>query len=150
MAGVFIRSTFSIRCIVALTAATFALPLPARCAGCSGVSQDPTHCSAPSESESASNAQSCCARHAAPRTIAATSDNCDRIQSQSCGCNVRPVDRTIVAGEQQTTLPQLLAVLPAGDDVLSASTQFQIQAAPAFASLPPPVPHRILHCSWII
>jgi hypothetical protein len=150
MAGVFTRSTFSIRCLVALTAATFALPLPARCAGCSGGHQDPSHCSAPSESKSSSSAHSCCARHAAPPKSVATSDNCDRIQSQTCGCNVRPVDRATVAGEHQTTLPQLLAVLPARDIVLSDSTQFQIQAAPAFASLPPPVPHRILHCSWII
>jgi hypothetical protein len=63
---------------------------------------------------------------------------------------VRPAERVIVSGDQKVTLQELLAALSSVFPVLADSNPSAFLSIRAFASLPPPVPHRILHCSWII
>ena len=150
MVGALIRPTFPIRCAAFLTALALILPLPARCLGCVADSSNCSHCATQASAAKASPAKSCCARNSSASQHLATNNSCDRVQARTCGCSIQPVDRTLVASEQHSTLPELLAALPSVELVISDSTQSQLQSAPAFASLPPPVPHRILHCSWVI
>jgi hypothetical protein len=82
--------------------------------------------------------------------VLAATANWVHVQSQTCGCNVRPVDRTNVSTEQQGSVQDHLAALPSVQPFFVDAASGIDFAAAAFANLPPPVPHRILHCSWII
>ena len=150
MLGALIRPTFPIRCAAFLTAVALILPLPARCLGCVAETSNCSHCATQASAAKASPVKSCCARNSSTSQHLATNDNCDRVQTRTCGCSIQPVDRTPATSDQHSTLPELLAALPSVELVLSGSTQSQLQSIPAFASLPPRVPHRILHCSWVI
>jgi hypothetical protein len=55
-----------------------------------------------------------------------------------------------VAGERQLSLSDIFPALPAALPLVVDTARSAFQATIAFGDLPPPVPHRILHCSWII
>lgn len=59
-------------------------------------------------------------------------------------------DRTYVTVDRQIIAPELIATLP-NVQLLPTIDAGQInQVAAANENAPLPVPHRILHCSWII
>jgi hypothetical protein len=77
-------------------------------------------------------------------------DGCARLQSRTCNCNLRPADRTAIGNEQRISeSPQPIALTSSAPLFAVASSSIYI-AVTASANLPPPVPHRVLHCSWII
>jgi hypothetical protein len=59
-------------------------------------------------------------------------------------------DRTYVAAERQTLPVDLVATLPSPQPLLAADLGHADWVTVFHGDLPPPVPHRILHCSWII
>jgi hypothetical protein len=70
--------------------------------------------------------------------------------SKICGCKLQVPDRTHAAADRQTLVSDLMAALPAVQPLLSVDAGQINRIAAACENLPPPVPHRILHCSWII
>jgi len=59
-------------------------------------------------------------------------------------------DRTNVAADRQLNTSDLVATLPSVEPLLTITASPINRSAAAYENLPPPVPHRILHCSWII
>jgi hypothetical protein len=151
MATLLTRPSFLARCAALLTAVTLVLPLPARCANCTTASTDCPHCAAAKlEAQPHSDStRPCCVRNAADQKNIATCTY-HQIEARACDCSVHPVERVIVSSEQKATLHELLTAFSSIAPVLSDSTDSLLHSIPAFASLPPPVPHRILHCSWVI
>lgn len=75
---------------------------------------------------------------------------CGAHAANKCDCKVQPVDRTNLSRNSQVDIDKFLAALPAVTLSLDGVTHqigFQLQG---HGNLPPPVPHRVLHCSWII
>jgi len=152
MVGHVVRPTLSIRCAIILAAAVaLALPIPARCASCAAGASECAHCRAASKTATPSGTRPCCQRHTATHgAVAAEATNCVHVQSRTCGCNIQPVDRTYASADQRVSVSDHLAALPSVQPLLFNATRGRNSAATAFTDLPPPVPHRILHCSWII
>ena len=59
-------------------------------------------------------------------------------------------DRTYIAADRQINVSDLTATLPSVQPLLTIDAGQINQIAAANENVPPPVPHRILHCSWII
>jgi hypothetical protein len=59
-------------------------------------------------------------------------------------------DRTYVAADRQIIVSDLIATLPNVQPLLTIDAGQVNRIAAANDGVPPPVPHRILHCSWII
>jgi len=59
-------------------------------------------------------------------------------------------DRAYVAADRQIIAPDLIATLPSVQPLPTIDAGQINQIAAANENAPPPVPHRILHCSWII
>ena len=150
MLGASVHPMSSIRGAVALfLASALILPLPAHCASCDAGAVNCSQC----ELAAANNQHSvlpCCERHAAADAHSVRgNDNCVGWQSRTCNCNIRPIDRSVVSIEQ-VSIADHFAISHAPAPLLAeAPSSFEI-AARGFANLPPPVPHRVLHCSWII
>jgi hypothetical protein len=162
-----IRSALIIAAAVALI-----LPLPARCLSCSSGDADCTTAvrgspdpappptaglqpciryRAPHSSISPPARRSCCEhRNFANRTAAQAAACQSHIQSKTCGCKLQVPDRTYVAAERQTVPADLVAIFPALQPIFAADSGHADWVTAAYGNLPPPVPHRILHCSWII
>jgi hypothetical protein len=145
-----------IRFTAILVAAITLLPVPGRCASCSIGTEQCSRCTAnrheppsPTKSEPAA----CCERHASEsaRTTAADDACNDAGVRHVCGCSLRPAHRTTPSIDKTSVAPELNAGL-----VLATISPIYLSAtsSPAvaldLAALPPPIPHRILHCSWII
>ncbi|MCI0331695.1 MAG: hypothetical protein L0228_00540 [Planctomycetes bacterium] len=106
-----------------------------------------------SHSASRRDASTCCQRresaHSAPTSGAAVGTA--KHVLHTCGCRLLPVQRTTPPVEKVNSSPELVAglslvaILPLNPSACDASAgDFTL------ANLPPPIPHRILHCSWII
>jgi hypothetical protein len=155
------------RSAVALaTAIALLLPLPVRCAACSTGSDRCPCCSAyggeflgsteliavrDSHGEALAQTRTCCQSHvatdAAP-TAAATKSL--HPSHHACGCSARPAPRTTRPVEKLHVSPETLAGLADGFQ-LPFSLQADVASTPIIhVAASPPIPHRILHCSWII
>lgn len=142
--------------LVATLAAAFALPLPA--GACCGGAESCCRAAktGPSQPASATPAASCCRRHASSEELGparceqspccrATTDSND---TSACLCSHSadqqriPPDRSSDLGQPAVLLGPALQTLV---DLDGSGT-----AAPAqFADIPA-IPHRILHCTWLI
>jgi len=141
-----IRSTVIIAAGVALI-----LPLPARCMSCSVGEINCAHCQSTHANPSPTAHRSCCEQHAIASHQSASTGRCSsQLQSKTCGCKLQAPDRTYVAADRQIIAPDLVALLPPTQPLLSADASQVTRYDETLGNLPPPVPHRILHCSWII
>ena len=140
--------------VILVTAFAMLLPLPARCALCSTGADMCSRCVAADTDKAASRSatRDCCQRPATPEERCVSDSATQTVQHSStgCGCGASPDDRTFPTEQQLAPTQDQLAAIP------TAATSFadnsaQIDAA-AFTSagLPPLIPHRILHCSWLI
>lgn len=152
MLGTNLRPSHATRCAVILTAAVaLILPLPARCASCSVGASDCSHCQTAQSSATLPAHRSCCERHADPDRNATLSANCScHVQSKTCGCNLQAPDRAVIGADRQIIASDLIATLPNVQPLPTIDAGQINRIAAANESVPPPVPHRILHCSWII
>lgn len=146
-----------LRAAVALAAAfALLLPLPARCAACALNPTACNYCTIAAESHrnatSASPARSCCNKpHSSAPRAASPADSASTQSHHSCGCAYQSMPRSTSTVAKLSLTPELTAgLIPAnalpGDITINSQTVNVL----ATASLPPPVPHRILHCTWII
>jgi hypothetical protein len=149
MLGVSVHPTFSVRGAGALfLASALILPPPGQCASCDAGGGNCSQGELATANQHA--VRPCCQRHAAAHSRSAIAkDNCATWQSRSCNCNIRPIDRSVVSFEQ-VSIANHFAISHSPAPLLTAVTANFETAAASFANLPPPVPHRILHCSWII
>jgi hypothetical protein len=154
MASLVLRPAAAARSLIGLvTALAVMLPLPARCASCSTGGECPRCAAAKPDKESSRHVPGfCCQRRAAADDRLLTDVAVGVLQDDpsTCGCGVRPTHRTAPPAKELTLSPELIyafaptAFLPANP---SANA---LAAAITLADLPPPIPHRILHCSWVI
>jgi hypothetical protein len=141
-----IRSAVIIAASVALI-----LPLPARCLSCSHGDANCTRCQTAHSDNAQPAHRSCCEHRAEVKRIAAQAAACQsHIQSKTCACKMQVPDRTYVTAERQSVPSDLAAILPAAQPLLAADPGRTDWVTAPYGNLPPPVPHRILHCSWII
>jgi hypothetical protein len=152
MVGLVLRPSIPARFAVILTAAmAMLLPSPARCDGCGTGKSDCPHCVAAKLNSATSPVRPCCQRQAVANHTTAIADTvCTKVRTVPCGCCVRPADRAWVPVELQVSAQDILLALPAGQPLQFDAGNPSTAAVAAIADLPPPVPHRVLHCSWII
>jgi hypothetical protein len=152
MLGALVRPSETVRRAITLAAAlALFLPLPAQCASCAVGKTDCSHCQAAHANTAPPVHRSCCDRHAVAKPKADSTANCaNHVDAKTCGCKLQTPDRTYVTVDRVVIAPDLIAMLPTAQPLLSADAGRASFAAELFGSLPPPVPHRILHCSWII
>jgi len=150
MIGLALNPSIPARFAVVLSAAmALLLPAPARCDGCGTGKTNCPHCVAAVATAPIAPARPCCQNHTANhRGIA--NPACEQVRTAPCSCCIRPADRAWAPAETQISTQEILAALPAGQPLQLSVTSASIAAVAALADLPPPVPHRILHCSWII
>jgi hypothetical protein len=151
MLGVLLRPSTAIRRAVNIaTAVALIVPLPARCGSCSAGTTDCSRCQAAQRSAAEPTHRRCCAGHTVPSRQATSIANCSsHVQSKTCACNFQVPDRTYVAADRQIAA-DLIATLPNVQPLLTIDAGQINPITAANDNLPPPVPHRILHCSWII
>jgi hypothetical protein len=153
------------RSMVALaTAVALLLPLPARCAACSAGADRCQQCASHvaeslqakicrgQDSDSTNQARPCCQRHTtadSPDTASFAAASAGQTY-HPCGCGVRPVSRTNQSVERFSASPELSAGLVSVAAVPPAPATGTAAAGDFVVSLAPSIPHRILHCSWII
>jgi len=148
MLGAGVHPACSIRSVVALlVASALILPPPAHCASCDSGAVNCSQCELAAANHQ-HPARPCCQRHAAAHPATAK-DNCIGWQSRTCNCNIRPLDRPVVSSEQ-VSISNHFAISHAPAPQLAEGPSDFESAAWGIANLPPPVPHRVLHCSWII
>jgi hypothetical protein len=144
----------AVRSVVALaTSFALLLPLPARCAPCSaGNDHCPHVAESLRDSDSNEKAHICCQRHttinSTPTATAAPHSVHQNLHT--CGCVVRPAPRTTPLVEKFTASPELVAGLPSAAYAPSSLTAATAPTGVTSLPTPPPIPHRILHCSLII
>ena len=139
--------------VVFAAALAMLLPLPARCAACpTNAGANCARCAAANADDAKSRAPRPCSRHRAKSGDEAAAGDLIRSVSNHalhCGCHARPVHRTLPPSEQLVLVPDLFAALP----VLPLPAAIEAHpgaVALTLGDLPPPIPHRILHCSWLI
>jgi len=151
MLGGALHPSLSTRCaLLFAVAVALVLPAPARCASCANGTDNCAQCEATANAASASSVRPCCQNHAAPEHAAPVATSCQQVHVGKCNCNLRPVDRTAVSVERLSVTPEIVATLPAVQPVLAISANASGLVVFAIADLPPPLPHRVLHCAWII
>jgi hypothetical protein len=152
MVGLVVRPSIPVRFAVILTAAmAMLLPSSARCDGCGTSESECPNCVAARLNAATTPARPCCQRQTAadPATSLALS-KCVAVHTAPCDCSVRPADRAWVPVERQLSIQDILETLPIAQPLHLDAGNHSILAVAALADLPPPVPHRVLHCSWII
>jgi hypothetical protein len=151
MVGLVVRPSIPVRFAVILTAAmAMLLPSPARCNGCGTGKNECPHCVAAKLNAVSTPARPCCQRQTATNCdVSLASSTCIGMHTAPCDCSVHPADRAWVV-ERQISVPDILATLPIAQPLQQGAGNHSILAVAAFDDLPPPVPHRVLHCSWII
>jgi len=138
------------RTAVLVAALAIMLPLPSRCTACTTGHDHCAKCAAENTSTE-QPAASCCRAHApqSQDTSGARSLTLGHA-GHTCGCGMQSVPPTTPPQKSLTIAAPELAALatPTGFDIatLSPLPSRAFEVAP----LAVPIPHRILHCSWII
>jgi hypothetical protein len=149
--------------VVLATAVAFLLPLPARCASCSTGHDRSTPCAAQvaaslrskirrgEDADSHIHPPTCCDRQAAgTASTDRVATNSVHQSQHACGCGASSVPRTSPPIEKFTASPELSAGLAPVADLPFAPPAGATSTSDDTRAAPPPIPHRILHCSWII
>jgi hypothetical protein len=141
-----------IRSAIALaTALALLLPFPARCAACSTGHDRCPRCHHEAEflqnSTPAGQAHSCCQHRATTKSPAANA--AIHPGQHACGCAMDQAPRT-AANEKFSPSHELSTGLVATVGVSTSPADGSARVLDAAPAVPPPIPHRILHCSWII
>lgn len=154
MAGFSVPLTAVARSAVSLaTALAMLLPLPVRCAACAANVGDCPQCAtAKAENSTGSTKAACCQKQAESQDEGLAGDVVRPASHHlpRCGCHARPVPRTVPPGERLVPVQDLVAALPIAADLTFHIPSHAVAGVSALGELPPPVPHRILHCSWLI
>jgi hypothetical protein len=140
--------------VALLTVLATLLPLPARCAACSNrLNTGCTRCAAARPAK-----PPCRTRHAGcqpkgPLVVDACcvdrSIECSAHYTPCCGCSVRPADRVPPSADRGLVVRDLLAPT----DHMAPIAKFEIGVSNLLlraGRLAPSIPHRILHCIWLI
>jgi hypothetical protein len=128
------------------------LPLPARCASCAAGAENCPRCAAKADNAAGHTvAGACCERRAsAGSTCIHGVAHSDRVGADDCTCVVSPVQRALPREKLAMPTQDLLAALPFAAllpaDIATENDFVAIKAV----GLAPSIPHRILHCSWLI
>lgn len=137
--------------IVLATALAVLPPLPALCAACS-TEASCSNCASANDSTATNrhSARPCCQDYVS--TLVAGSDLACFVQhaSSHCSCGPPPAQRTLPQREELAPTHDLVGSLSCTNAHYAATDAHNIAAALAPADRPPPIPHRILHCSWLI
>jgi hypothetical protein len=141
---------FAVQALTFAVAIGIVTPAPGLCASCTLASSSLAHRHSDQKPEPADKA--CCTQAASNRAVATPHApvQCKSIDSQSCKCNLHQADPATTASEPVASTVNLFAAL---SPTHSAAILPPSLAPPAIATPgnpPPPIPHRILHCSWII
>jgi len=135
-----ITQTTRLAAVVAVAIA-IALPAPAHCAVCTSSNGGHADCLISANAVAKKSAiHPCCAKHTA------SPDSC--FTPQPCGCQPEPANQAIA--ERQISVTDTMATLPSVQPLLAIAGGPIHRIAAANENVPLPVPHRILHCSWII
>jgi hypothetical protein len=142
------------RWVLALAAGiAMLMPLPARCLACVAAAGTCPHCVAANPATETPPAPKACCQH---RTTQAASPIADvdaptvKHAAHACGCILRTAPRTVPTVEKLILSANQVAVHGAAACVANPSINSAAASVRAPGDLPPSVPHRILHCSWII
>jgi hypothetical protein len=153
MANLLVCLPAAVRPLAVLAAAVpLLLPLPARSAACPAtVGRDCPHCAAAGARHSISSTSACCQHRAASRHESADDDSIHSVSNHlpRCGCTITPIHRTVPTTDRLLLPLDLAADLPYLA-VTSGSPPRCLPLATAPENLPPAIPHRILHCCWLI
>lgn len=151
MPRAFVRPSSTIRTAVIIAASVaLLLPLPPRCLSCSTGTLDCNHCQATHSTTAPPAHRSCCDRHAHSGRAPAHSGCSTTVRPNVCGCKLQAPDRTYTTADRQTDAADFVALLPAPQQLFTSDSAGIHRAIDSHGDLPPPIPHRILHCSWII
>jgi hypothetical protein len=150
MMGVAVHPSVTVRYALAYCAAiALILPPPAHCLCCDTLVTSSSSC--PVATLGTQAPRPCCQQHAAHRSLASTNSNgCARLQSRTCNCSVRATDRSAVTDEPRHSDAHPSIAINTSAPLYAITFSNIAWAVTASANLPPPVPHRVLHCSWII
>jgi hypothetical protein len=138
--------------IIVATAMAMLLPLSARCAACSTSAGDCPRCIAANTQHQTSAVERACCKHRTARSDKAfDGDSAGAVSNHSphCGCGVRPLHRTVPTKDQLLIAQDFAAA----EACLFETSHLEPRIAAVAASngdLPPPLPHRILYCCWLI
>lgn len=133
------------------------LPVPGRCAPCTTEADRCPSCASGhmdlQPSPNTDHQRSCCERN----SVSTRTADIDRLHASGtghdhhCGCSMQPMDRTQAPLKSTTTSPEWNAVVvPGSFDVFTLPTGGAVPVALDAAELRTSIPHRILHCTWII
>jgi hypothetical protein len=137
--------------IVIVGSMALILQPPAQCWSCSLGLPNRVQSSAHQQQPGQPTLHGCCQNSATARPASVAAGNCEaHIKSNTCGCKFQASQRTYVAAERLIVPPDSMAILPSAQPFVAADTRNAEWLAGSSSDLPPPVPHRILHCSWII
>jgi len=137
--------------IVIVGAMALILQPPAQCWSCSLGLPQCVQFSAHQQQPVQPTLHSCCQNSAAARPASVAAGNCEaHIKSNICGCKFQASQRTYVAAERLIVPPNSMAILVSPTPLVAADVRNSELLAASPSSLPPPISHRILHCSWII
>jgi hypothetical protein len=150
-------------CMILAAAIALLLPPPARCASCAtGNDRCPscaTHAAASGHvaefvrnSDSHEPTHACCRRNVESDSTpsASTSTNSVQPSQHACGCGVHSAPRTVPPVAKALASPDLNAEAIVAVDLPRLLAATGPVTADFVLSDAPLIPHRILHCSWII
>lgn len=128
-------------------------PFPGRCAACvpgtDRCSQCVTANAKPADDTTSTRA--CCQQESLPKHDSAKAASHNTSHNTACGCNVRPLPRTTPVEKTSISVDHSpIAALPTAFASLASQCENLTDAFPSAPSLNATIPHRILHCSWII
>lgn len=138
------------RTAVLVAALAVILPLPSRCAACITGHEDCARCAADHTTASHAPASCCQAHTAKPPSTSGVNSLALSHAGHTCGCGVQSLPTTTPPQKLlAVAAPELAALVPPAAIDLVTLSPLPSHAGEA-ASLAVPIPHRILHCSWII
>jgi hypothetical protein len=127
------------------------MPLPVRCVGCVAAAETCPHCvAAEPVNVTPAAPDACCQRPSAYSPATSEAASTVKHGTPACGCVLKSAPRTVPTVEKLVSSADLVALHAT---VVAFATPTIHSAADSVSTLdilPPSVPHRILHCSWII
>jgi hypothetical protein len=129
--------------------------LPAQCVSCVTSNNDCAHCAAIAVTNQIASSQSttCCQSHQRAIRTAETKQLSVQLErhSSDCTCQNVPTAPFVPRTSPTTTSSEVLTALPHVAFLAPSYLQSATVVAESWlVHLSPSIPHRILHCSWLI